>query len=476
MRSLEPGTDARTFETAERLTAAYRTRELSPVEATRAALAAIASRNEELRAFCLVDEARALEQARASEERWGAGSPLGPLDGVPASVKDLFLTAGWPTLRGSTRVDREQDWSVDSPVAERLRAGGAVLLGKTTTAEFGWKAVTDNPLDGVTRNPWDVTRTAGGSSGGSGAALAAGMGAVSVATDAGGSARIPAAFCGVVGLKPTYGRIPVYPASDLGTLGHAGPMARSTADVAALLDVLAGPDPRDPGSLPAPDGSFAALLGREVRGLRAAFSPDFGRVPVEPDVARLVEAAVRRLEDDGVAIERVDPPFADPVEAFDILWASGLARLLDTQLGGSTKGIDPGLRELIERGRDITAADHLAARRTTQDVGIALGEFLARYDLLLTPTVPLVAFAAGHDVPPGSGASSWAAWTPFTLPFNMSLQPALSVPVGVAEGGLPVGLQIVGPRFEEARVLAAGAAVERALGPRPSSAPYQNVK
>jgi len=448
---------------AHELTAAYAARSLSPVETTRAALDAIATRNDELRAYCLVDEEGALGRAQESESRWREGRPLGPLDGVPASIKDLFLTAGWPTLRGSHRVDPGQDWSVDSPVADRLRAAGAVVLGKTTTAEFGWKGVTDNPVDGVTRNPHDPTRTAGGSSGGSGAALASGMGAVSVGTDAAGSARIPAAFCGVVGFKPTYGIVPLYPTSDLGTLGHAGPMARSVADVGALLDVLAGPDPRDPGSLPRFGASFAGAAGSDVRGLRAAFSPALGRVAVDPEVAAAVADAVGTLEAAGIAVEAVDPSFPDPLEALDVLWAAGLARLLDTQLVGSTEGIDPGLRKLIDRGSAIGAGAYLAARRETQDVAVALGELLARYDLLLTPTVPLAAFAAGHDVPPGSGARSWAEWTPFTFPFNMSQQPALSVPAGTTAAGLPVGLQIVGPRFGDGRVLAAGAALERAL-------------
>lgn len=456
-------TNDQAFLTAAELVAAYRAGELSPVLATRASLDAIAARNDELRAYCLVDEDRALDDAAAAETRWREGRALGALDGVPASIKDLYLTAGWPTRRGSLRVDPEQDWSLDSPIAGRLRAAGAVLLGKTTTSEFGWKGVTDNPVDGITRNPWDPTRTAGGSSGGSGAALAAGMGAVSVGTDAGGSARIPAAFCGVVGLKPTYGRIPLYPTSDLGTLGHAGPMARSVADVAALLDVLSGPDPRDPSSLPAPDGSFADAARADVRGLSAAFSPAFGRVAVEADVAAAVDAAVGRLADAGVAVELVDPELEGPLEAFDTIWAGGLAPLYDTQLGGSTEGLDPGLRDLVERGRGVTLSEFLAAWRVVKTVAITLGELLDRYDVLLTPTVPIAAFGAGHDVPPGGTARTWAEWTPFTFPLNMSQQPALSVPAGRTRDGLPIGLQIVGPRHEEGRVLAVGAALERSL-------------
>ncbi|RBQ15849.1 amidase [Spongiactinospora rosea] len=445
------------------LAAAYRSGRVSPVDATRAALERISQDNPALRAYCLVDEQGALAQAEASHHRWRRGEALGPLDGVPTSIKDLFLTAGWPTLRGSRRVDPDQPWTVDSPVAARLREAGVVLLGKTTTPEFGWKAVTDNPIDGVTRNPIDPTLTAGGSSGGSGAALAAGMGALSVATDAAGSTRIPAAFCGVVGLKPTYGRIPIYPASDLDRLGCAGPMARTVADVAALLDVLAAPDDRDPNALPPPTGSYLAGMRRPVRGLRAAYSPTLGYARVEPEVAKVAEAAVTALGEAGVVVEAVDPPFSDPLDVFTVLWSTGMAPLLHSQLGGSPHGIDQGLAELIEQGSRHSVADYLIARRAALGIGTAMGAFHREYDVLLTPTVPIEPFAAGHDVPPGSGARSWLEWTPFTLPFSLSQQPALSVPAGTTSRGLPVGLQIVGARHAEGLVLAVGAAVEEAL-------------
>ncbi|GII89594.1 amidase [Sphaerisporangium siamense] len=446
------------------LVAAYRGGRVSPVEVTRAVLERIRRDNPELRAYCLVDEDGALVQAEASHRRWRRGQALGPLDGVPTSIKDLFLTAGWPTRRGSRRVDADQPWTVDSPVAARLREAGAVLLGKTTTPEFGWKAVTDNPIDGVTRNPIDPSLTAGGSSGGSGAALAAGMGALSVATDAAGSTRIPAAFCGVVGLKPTYGRIPLYPGSDLGWLGCAGPMARTVGDVAALLDVLAAPDDRDPNAMPAPTGSYRAGMRRPVRGLRAAYSPTLGYARVDPEVAKVVEAAVAALDDAGVVVQAVDPPFSDPLDVFTVLWSTGMAPLLHSQLGGSPDGIDQGLAELIEQGSRYSVTDYLAARRAALGIGTAMGAFHRDYDVLLTPTVPIEPFAAGHDVPPGSDARSWLEWTPFTLPFSLSQQPALSVPAGMTSRGLPVGLQIVAARHAEDLVLAVGAAVEEALG------------
>jgi aspartyl-tRNA(Asn)/glutamyl-tRNA(Gln) amidotransferase subunit A len=450
---------------AETLAAAFRTGEVSPVDATRVVIERIAGKNATLRAYCLVDEDHALRQAEASHRRWRRGEALGPLDGVATSIKDLFLTAGWPTLRGSTRIDPDQPWMVDSPAAARLREAGAVLIGKTTTPEFGWKAVTDNPIDGVTRNPIDPSLTPGGSSGGSGAALAAGMGALSVATDAAGSTRIPAAFCGVVGLKPTYGRIPVYPASDLGWLGCAGPMARSVSDVAALLDVLAAPDDRDPNAMPAPHGSYRQAMQRPVRGLRAAYSTTLGYARVDPEIAEVVEMAVSALEGAGVEVHAVDPPFSDPLEAFGVLWSTGMAPLLHTQLGGSAHGVDPGLADLIERGARYSVADYLAARRTALEIGTAMGAFHRDYHVLLTPTVPIEPFAAGHDLPPGSDARDWLEWTPFTLPFSLSQQPALSVPAGVTSRGLPVGLQVVAARHAEEAVLAVGAAVEAALTP-----------
>src|SRR5580704_966085 len=231
---------------ATELLGLYRRRELSPVEATQAALDQIDARDAAVNAFCLVRGEESLAAARESERRWHAGEPAGLLDGVPTSIKDLLLTTGWPTRRGSRTIDAAGPWPEDAPAVARLREHHAVLLGKTTTPEFGWKGVTDSPLTGVTRNPWDVSRTPGGSSGGAAAAVACGMGPLAVGTDGAGSIRIPASFCGIVGLKPTHGRVPVYPPSAFGTLSHVGPMTRTVADAALLLDVLGAPDARDP--------------------------------------------------------------------------------------------------------------------------------------------------------------------------------------------------------------------------------------
>ncbi|WP_409494049.1 amidase [Amycolatopsis sp. cmx-11-12] len=446
--------------TASELVAAYATGELSPVEATQNALRVIEERDGETNAYCLVDADGALEQAKASEIRWRDGNPIGWLDGVPASIKDMFLTQGWPTLRGSRCIDPDQQWDVDSPVTARLRENGLVLLGKTTTPELAWKGVTDNTLTGITRNPHDPSTTAGGSSGGSAAAVAAGMGELSVGTDGGGSIRIPASFCGIVGLKPTHGRIPLFPASPFGPLSHAGPLARSVDDTALLLDVLAMPDYRDPAALAPPVSTFREAVRRDVRGLIAAYSPTLGYVDVDPEVAEIVKSAVQSLGDAGLHIEETDPGFTDPKPAFDILWSTGAAKWLDTFPAGSDERVDPGLRKVWEFGKTFSASDYLGANAERAALGILMGEFHTRYDVLITPTVPIPAFEAGHEVPPGSGMSGWPDWTPFTYPFNMTQQPAISVPAGRTSSGLPVGLQIVGPRHSDDLVLAVAKLLE----------------
>src|SRR5579871_4839927 len=273
---------------ATELVDAYRRKAVSPVEATTAALARIERLDGQLNAFCVVERDGALGAARAAEARWQRGAPVGLVDGVPATVKDVLLTKGWPTLRGSRTADPQQAWTEDSPAVARLREHGAVLLGKTTTPEFGWKAIGDSPLTGITRNPWNLERTPGGSSAGAAAATAVGMGALAIGTDGAGSIRIPSAFTGLFGLKPTFGRVPAYPPSAFGTVSHVGPMTRTVADGALMLTVLAGPDWRDSWALPPDERDYRVGLDDGVRGLRIGFSPDLGYVKVEPEIAQAV--------------------------------------------------------------------------------------------------------------------------------------------------------------------------------------------
>ena len=262
--------------TASELSALFASRDLSPVEVTEGCIARIEALDAEINSFCHMDVETSRAMAEASEARWLAGEPLSPLDGVPVAVKDLLITKGWPTLRGSRTVDPNQAWDADAPTVARLREAGAVLIGKTTTPEFGWKGSTDSPLTGVTRNPWNKHKTPGGSSGGTSAAIAARFCPIGLGTDGGGSIRIPASFSGIYGLKPSFGRVPAYPLSPFGTLAHVGPMSRTALDSAMLMNVIARPDARDWHSLPFYPTDYAAEIETPLAGKRIAFSPRMG--------------------------------------------------------------------------------------------------------------------------------------------------------------------------------------------------------
>lgn len=445
--------------TAHQLLAGYEHDDFTPVDATLAALERIEVAQPLVNAFVRVDADQALARARASAERWRKGEPQGLLDGVPVTVKDLLLQRGGPTLRGSTTVHSEGGWDEDAPSVGRLRAHGAVFLGKTTSPEFGWKGVTDSARHGVTGNPYDPARTAGGSSGGSAAAVALGAGALSLGTDGGGSVRIPASFCGIFGLKPTYGRVPLYPSSPFGTLSHVGTMTRDAADAALMLDVISGEDWRDWSHLGPADGVRGAL-SQGVKGLRIAYSPSFGgQVAVRPAVASAVRRAVGALAGLGAYIEESDPDISDPVEAFHTLWFSGAARLLQPLGAHQRESLDPGLREIAGIGSRYSALQYLAAVDTRMELGRRLGRFHTSYDLLVTPTLPITAFEAGAEVPAHSGHRRWTGWTPFTYPFNLTQQPAATVPCGVDESGMPVGVQLIGARHADGLVLRAAHAL-----------------
>lgn len=459
------------------LCAAYRSGTLSPVEATRAALDAIDAHDGQVNAFVLVDDDGAMAAAKQSEARWHAGTPLGPGDGIPTSIKDALWTRGWPTLRGSWLVEAAGPWDEDAPCVARLRETGAVLLGKTTTPEYSWKGVTDSSRHGVTGNPWDPTKTSGGSSGGSAAAVGLGMGPWSVGTDGGGSVRIPAAFTGTVALKPTYGLIPLFPPSPFGTLSHAGPMTRTVVDAAAMLDVIAGFDARDWSAMPTPRGSFVDGLDAGVAGLRVAYSPNLGFVRNHPEVDAAVGIAAGVLADAGAHVDEIDPGFTDPVEAFHVLWFSGEAKVLAAAgADGTDSRIDAGLRRTAEIGAGYSASDYLDALSVRMQLGTQMGRFHETYDVLLTPTLPLPAFPAGQDVPDGWHSPDWTSWTPYTYPFNMTQQPALSVPCGFTAAGLPIGLQIVGPRHADARVLRVGQAYQSATDWHLRKPPLEEVR
>ena len=450
---------------ATELLALYRTKACSPVEATQAVLSRISSLNARLNAFRLVDPERALAAARESEERWRRGEPRGLVDGVPASVKDVLLTIGWSTRLGSTLTSEAGPWDFDAPPVARMREQGAVLLGKTNTSEFHWKTVTDSPLTGITRNPWNPDLTPGGSCGGATAAVAAGMGPLSLGTDGGGSIRVPCAFTGVFGLKPTFGRVPQYPAGAFGTMAHVGPVTRSAADAALMLTVLSRPDDRDWYALPFEDRDCRNGLDDGVRDLTIGFSPDLGLGGVDPDVARVVADAVSVFSDLGARVAEVDgalPDFRDTRETFETLGFPGIALSVARFTEEEQARMDPGLTAVARLGERVGIMDYMAANRARERLGLAMNEFHRTHDLLVTPTVPILPFPVGRDVPDPSRQSRWTEWAPFSYPFNLTRQPAASLPCGFSKNGLPVGLQVVGPLNGDALVLRACRAFELA--------------
>lgn len=451
-----------TLLSAGELLTLYRGKSLSPVEVTQATLDRIIAVDPRLNAYCLVDAESALASARESEARWQEGEPKGLVDGVPTGIKDLLLTRGWPTLRGSRTIDEHQLWDEDAPCVARLREHGAVLLGKTTTPEFGWKGVTDSPLTGVTRNPWNTDMTPGGSSGGSAAAVATGMGALAIGTDGGGSIRIPCGFTGLYGIKPSFGRVPAFPASPFGTVAHVGPMTRNVADAALMLSVISEPDWRDWLALPFDRRDYRVGLEAGVQGLRIGFSPDLGYAAVNREIADLVKQAAEVFSELGANVEEVNPGFDDPQDCFNKTWFAGAAHLAQRLTPQQRGLLDPGLLWIIEQGESFTLSDYMSAQTTRSALGLQMKRFHQDYDLLLTPSLPIPAFRAGQGAPDEMQAGGWSTWTPFSFPFNLTGQPAASIPCGLTSAGLPAGLQIVGPYHDDALVLRASYAYESA--------------
>jgi aspartyl-tRNA(Asn)/glutamyl-tRNA(Gln) amidotransferase subunit A len=448
--------------TAVELTEHYRAKKLSPVEVTRAALDRIARLDPIYNAFVLVDEARALKDAQASEARWQRGAPAGLVDGVPATVKDLIMTEGWPTLRGSRTIDPKQPWTEDGPPVARMKEQGAVFLGKTCTPEFGWKGVTDSPLTGITVNPWNTQLTPGGSSGGAAVAAAFGMGAMHIATDGGGSIRIPAGFSGMFGFKPTFGIVPVHPHSPASTLWHQGPISRNVTDAALMLNVIARPDVRDWYQAPARDIDYRKELNAGVKGWRIAYSRTLGYARVDPEVAALVDSAVRRFEALGASVEELDLPLEDPIAIMQPLWAVALALAIAPMSAAQRALCDRPMLELAEPGFSLNAIEYRKLERAREAFARRMCLLHQDYDLLITPQLAVAAFEAGHEVPPGSERKRWWEWSPFTYPFNLSQQPAAAVPCGFTKAGLPVSMQIIGNKFADEKVLRAARAYEMA--------------
>jgi len=443
--------------------------ELSPVDVLEATLAQLQRVNPALNAVCLLDEPLGRRLAEESTERWRRGSPLGPLDGVPVAIKDTAHVAGWPTRIGSHTTPTAPS-TEDTPGVARLREAGAVFFCKTTTPEFGWKGITHGPLTGVTRNPWDISRTPGGSSGGSAALVAAGVVPLATGGDGGGSIRIPAAFSGVFGLKPSYGVVPNF-LGPMGTLAVYGGLSRDVADSALLLNILTQPDARDSFAIPDRGIDYLEGLDDGVAGLRIAWSPDLGFPVADPAVVAGMQPAIDALIKAGADVKEVDLDLSGTQPTLEVIWAASHAALVRDFDGEKLAALDPGLLRLVVSAQDISASELQAAYAEMRALSQRMQAFHQDYDLLLTPTIPITAFAAGIDTPDAARFPQWFDWTPLTWPFNLTRQPAASVPCGFVDG-LPIGLQIVGPMFSEPAIFRASRCVEQACatGARPGLA------
>lgn len=435
-------------------------RTLSPVEVAEAVVAQIERFDPAINAFVTRTPELALEQAERAESEYTRRTAR-TLSGVPISIKDLTPTRGIRTTRGSLI---EPDWvpDYDPPFVQRVNEAGAVMLGKTNTPEFGWKGETTNRVAGSTHNPWKYGKTPGGSSGGGAAAVAAGMGPLAQGSDGAGSIRIPCGFSGIFGLKPTFGLVPQYPASVLGDISHMGPMTRTVADSALLLNVTAGADPTDRWGFSSGIDYVAALNPAAVKGLKIAWTPGLGYAAVDPEVARIAENAAMAFADLGAEIVHTDPGLPDPWDIVDAIWACGMAGMHKDNLDAVREIIDPGRLEVIESASRYTAIDLANAHIRRSHYYDGLRMFFESYDLLLTPTLPCGAFDVGQ-AHPGSidgRQTTYLGWTAFTYPFNLTGSPAATVPAGFTAEGLPVGLQIVGRRHDDSLVLSAAASFE----------------
>ena len=443
------------------LAEAYRTGKLSPVDVTQAVLARAEQINPRFNAFSMIDHDGALEAARRSEARWRAREPLSAVDGVPTTLKDIVWVRGWSVRYGSATTD-PKPFETDAPAVARLRNAGAVFIGQTTTPEFGWKAVTDSLLSGVTRNPWREDVTPGGSSGGAAVAAACGAGVFHLGSDGGGSIRIPASFTGIVGLKPTFGRVPAHPVSVFGTVAHLGPMARNVADAAAMLEAMAGRSLRDwtqgAGVLP-PLGEAGDCLA----GARVGYwsRPAFGEV--DPEVAQIVAASLPAFAMLGAQTLPFELPGDDLLDLFQRHWFAGAAGRLAQIPAERQVETDPGFREIAAEGAAMGVTALVAAHDRRNAFGADMDRLLDQHDFLVSPAVAVPPFEAGKEVPPGSGMKRWIEWAGFSYPINLSQQPACVIPCGMTRSGLPVGLQIIGARGADAKVLAAAASIEQAL-------------
>jgi aspartyl-tRNA(Asn)/glutamyl-tRNA(Gln) amidotransferase subunit A len=423
----------------------------------------IAADKREINPFAYLDAEGARAQARASARRWRAGSPLGPLDGVPVSIKDLTNVAGWPTRWGSMSTEGDPSPEVDAPVVALLRSAGAVLFAKTTTTEFGWSIASDNPHTGITRNPLDPGRTTGGSSSGAAAQLAAGWGPLAIGSDAGGSVRIPASYCGLVGFKPTHGAIPMPPVSAFADIAHLGPITRDVSDCALAMTVLSQPNPRDPGSL------FPRVQRPPPRGTRIAWTTRLGSsMELQPEVSQAFGALLDRLSNEGHELQAVASVAEDCAESMWCVWAARVYEAFMDWPASRRDRLGEPLLAVFEQGARQSTAELARARTKLREAATRISEHFVSADFMLTPATPssaplLNSAGSGGFAPECASPDNWFASCGFAYLFNVTQQPALSLPLGRDSAGLPFGVQVVGRKFFDADVLRLGHSIQQVL-------------
>lgn len=447
------------FMTAVDMVGEVRAGHASPVEIAEMVLADIDLVDGALNSFAAIDPDKVLDNARAVTERLGRGGEAPPLAGLPVSIKDLIAMRGYPTTFGS-RLMKDNVIDVDAPSVERIAAAGGVLLGKSTTSEFGCKAVGDSPLTGITRNPWNTDLTPGGSSCGAAALVASGITPIAIGTDGGGSIRIPASLTGLVGIKGNFGRVPLFPPPATPTLGHVGPLARTVADAAMMMSVISGYDRRDPFSVAGPVPDYHGAMLRSPKGMKVAYSRTFGYARPRPEVTALTDAAVAALEGAGCEVILLEDVFEDPIDLWMAEFYAGVGTRLKSGLESRREEIDPDVADVL----DIAVAQEMSAYYQTVFARYAFREKVRQifegFDALAAPVLPVPAFPVGRNMPDGFEDRNIVSWVSYTYPFNLTGQPAMSVPAGFTDDGLPVGLQLVAKLNDELPLFTLAATLE----------------
>jgi aspartyl-tRNA(Asn)/glutamyl-tRNA(Gln) amidotransferase subunit A len=449
------------FMPALELRTLIRDKSVSPVEVVKSTLAHIEAVQPTLNPFVTITADLALDAARKVETAIMSNVEVGPLAGLPVSIKDLTAVKGVRWTSGS-RTAEYFIAPVDSPVSERVQGAGACLVGKTTTTEFGCKPSSDSPLTGITRNPWNLSKTTGGSSAGAAASVAAGVTPFALGTDGGGSIRIPSSFCGLFGVKAHFGRVPLYPAPATPTLAHVGPMARTVRDAALLLAAVSGFDERDPAAVAAPVPDYLAACEESPRGLRVAWSPTLGYGKPVPEILEATTRAARAFEELGCHVELVENVFDNPIDVWIAEFYAGVGTRLKVPLAERREIIDPTVVDLLRAALDQTIDGYYSRVFQRYEFRDRVRRFFESFDLLLTPTTPTPAFDIGRELPEEFEGTNIVSWVAYTYPFNLCGNPAASIPCGFTKAGLPIGLQLVARGMHEIDIFRAAAAFEAA--------------